>query len=873
MAPADSLSPPGSSSYSSDTLNVGDGTWDYTKNTFLLPNLVGLNFDTMQYNGMGNRFATLTQYHSLILGHGVLAAITFLLLVPLALFYIRFYGKSPGTAIRYHAYLQILAVGFTTIVFILGFIAVGPARNLTNPHHGIGVAIYVMILLQAVGGRLVKNITGRSFRVHLHRWSGRAIALLGIAQIPLGLTLYGSPKYTFILFAVWMGFLVLVYFILDYRDQGRPRGGDYHAGSSYVTDTPKKEKKKGGMGWLGPLAAGAAGIALLRGRKKDRDVERARSRSPSPSHRGHEPSSRLSDSYYDEKSTRRENKGGFMGKLMMAGAGVGAGALVGKMLGRRNKGHDDEYSAVATDTPSRVHRHRRSDPTYSEYTDFTEDRTRRGSRHDRRSPLLPAGTDPVVAAAAISAAERPGRPMTPQQSHAGRSRVDTIPPSEYSSYVSPSRRPSAKKEASGGRFGKGILAGLGLGFLAKKGMDRHSKHEEDRLREEEDRRRDEEDRRYGGRNPKYTGDGYGSPSRRDSRRRPPIRPRPAQSGITTTTSAISESSIEPRGDTPYDPAPPPGAPRPPIPVLIPVPAGSGLPPSSITSPSAGPPPPMSMPGRSSRSQSRSRYDVGDGVSMPSMPTDPQGILHQESGSDSYFSGGQSGRHRVRRGDAEAAAAVAAASAAGLAAEQEEDRRRRRGDGTPPTQPAASVRVKVDHDRDRNITLRRVTDEERATGGSRERRRRNNSMSSESDAGTPTGRRYRRERDSSQRRAEEAAEQAVEDEPLVPLPPLSPPNPAFARGRRPQGKDSAYYSGQPGPSGGVPQASQTVSSLNSTGLQSPAGSRADFSAMSPAGSALPGRDAAGSSAADRRRRRRIERREGSSSRAPGAVEFD
>jgi len=50
MAPAD-LSPPGSSSYSSDTLVVGDGTWDFTKNTFLLPNLVALNFETMQYNG------------------------------------------------------------------------------------------------------------------------------------------------------------------------------------------------------------------------------------------------------------------------------------------------------------------------------------------------------------------------------------------------------------------------------------------------------------------------------------------------------------------------------------------------------------------------------------------------------------------------------------------------------------------------------------------------------------------------------------------------------------------------------------------------------------------------------------------------------
>jgi len=45
------LAPAGSSSYSSNTLHVGDGTWDSQRNDFLLPNLVGLNFDTMRYNG------------------------------------------------------------------------------------------------------------------------------------------------------------------------------------------------------------------------------------------------------------------------------------------------------------------------------------------------------------------------------------------------------------------------------------------------------------------------------------------------------------------------------------------------------------------------------------------------------------------------------------------------------------------------------------------------------------------------------------------------------------------------------------------------------------------------------------------------------
>jgi hypothetical protein len=45
------ISSPGSSTYDSNTLHVGDGTWDASRDDFLLPNLIGLNFETMQYNG------------------------------------------------------------------------------------------------------------------------------------------------------------------------------------------------------------------------------------------------------------------------------------------------------------------------------------------------------------------------------------------------------------------------------------------------------------------------------------------------------------------------------------------------------------------------------------------------------------------------------------------------------------------------------------------------------------------------------------------------------------------------------------------------------------------------------------------------------
>jgi hypothetical protein len=861
MAPAD-FSPAGSSSYSSDTLVVGDGTWDFTKNTFLLPNLMALNFDTMQYNGkcrtpagarlsssltrrsgMGNRFSTIAQYHSIVTAHGVLAAIVFLFIVPAAIFIVRFYSRRPGFAIQYHAYLQILTVGLTTIVFILGWFAVGPARSLTNPHHGIGVAIYVLILLQAIGGRMVKHITHRSIRLKVHRWSGRAVALLGIVQIPLGLTLYGSPKFTFVLFTIWMTFLLVLYFFLDYREE---RWRDRHGEGGRVAHRGRSSERKesgGKMKWLGPLAAGAGAFALLRGRRKSRsrsrDGSRSRARSRSRSRPPEViPSRRGSESYVSEKySEHRRSGGGFMGKLATAGAAVGAGALLSRFMGRKkDRSEASEYSAVATDTPSRRSRlHRNRPPRYgaamSEYSDETE------YRSGRRSPLLPGPGGTTAAAAAISAAaSRPGahgqRPTTPRPSHPRHdsSRVETI--SDYSSYESPSHRTPGK---SGGA-GKGILAAVGLGWLAKRmsGSSKRNREEEESLRTED------EERRSGIRPSRYTGDGYGSPARRDSRRRVGRRPPPVGGTTVSAVSDMSSSVIEPRPQGSMY-----GGAGPPMPPLM-APGGAPVTPAH----------------QSSRSRSRSRHDVEPAM-MPAMPPDPQGILHRDSGSETYMSSGGGPQRRPserRRRAGEAAAAAAVASASRLAAEEEGRRRGgRSGDNTPPSQPV-SVKVKMHDDRDRNVTLRRLTEEEaaasrRAQGG----RRRADSASSLSEAESPTRRRYRR--DSSLRRDELRAERMVDDVVPAPPAPLSPPNPAFAAGRRP--KDSAYYSGQPGPSGGLAAAGHTVSSIGSPD------SHGTWSAMSPSPRAG---DVTGS-AADRRRRRRLERRDQRPAAGAGTVDFD
>ena len=107
---------------------------------------------------MGNRFRQLQGYQAIVTGHAVLAAITFLGIVPAAILIASFYHRNPHLALRIHIGLQVLTVILTTVIFVLGYFAVGPERSLTNPHHGIGLTIFLLVLVQAFGGWAIKKL-------------------------------------------------------------------------------------------------------------------------------------------------------------------------------------------------------------------------------------------------------------------------------------------------------------------------------------------------------------------------------------------------------------------------------------------------------------------------------------------------------------------------------------------------------------------------------------------------------------------------------------------------------------------------------------------------------------------------------------------
>lgn len=95
----------------------------------------------------------------MIVAHGVIATIVFLGFVPAAIMIVRYYSfYDRYWAYKYHVWLQVLTLLLSTVVFVLGWFAVGPQRSLTNPHHGIGLALYVMVIFQALWGWFSRKI-------------------------------------------------------------------------------------------------------------------------------------------------------------------------------------------------------------------------------------------------------------------------------------------------------------------------------------------------------------------------------------------------------------------------------------------------------------------------------------------------------------------------------------------------------------------------------------------------------------------------------------------------------------------------------------------------------------------------------------------
>ncbi len=520
-------------------------------------------------------------------------------------------------------------------------------------------------------------------KAKIHHWIGRAIALLGLAQVPLGLTLYGSPRVLFVLYALVVFVLLVTYFILSHRHDRR--GNDYDSRYSYGSGSAVQERRRSsGIGGLAAAGAAGIGIAALANRFR----HRSRSRGSHPEVVG---SRRHSGSFIEEEKYSRHGKDdrrqdGWKDKLLKVGAIAGALALVKQLMGSKNN-HDRESDV-------------------DEYT----------SRVGGASTVNPH----------VQRMEE-GRPLPGVQrplNQSGGHRRSTSSLS-YSSYTSA----AGERRRSHGLGG--TVAGLGALGLARNIFKGRRERKEQRRLEAQRQKEIDNERRARAKNQRYTGDGYphrngrrasvttstdlsastddrprydgGMPppvpagvfpagaagaaiaGQSSQRSRQTLAPNPSQPAIPmySATAPLSNPPILP-GPAPIPAMPPGPGSMPPIPTIPPAPG-----------PALVPPPPAGQ------------------VSMPPVPPDPQGLFHPESsGSEAYVSpGGRNHRRHSGRNQAVGAAAGAAAGVTAGASSSRQDRHHS-GSGGSVASPPVSVKVKM-HSDGRHVTLRRLPEEEAA----------------------------------------------------------------------------------------------------------------------------------------------------------------
>lgn len=642
----------------------------------------------------------------------------------------------------------------------------------------------------------------------MHHWLGRTIALLGIVQVALGLTLYGSPLALFILYTLVVFALLVIYFILTHLEERRyGSGNDYDSRYSYdgegmAEGTPSKQRRRRSGNMFKGAVAGA-GLYALADRFRSHRKSETRHDSPglgpevvgSRRHSG----SNFEDEKYSQYGRDPDRGSGWEDRLMKIAIPIGAAGLAERFLSRRRRDRDSDDG--------------RYRPSLGEPVAVNEGNP---GFHPAPGALRPPPQigpynrppgGPRVAAGTLPSGQHPlNRPPS--------SRSMT-----HSSYSSASREPRTTHGLRDGIATLGVL-GYAKSIFSKR---KDNKGEEGY---------DGEDTTMSG--AVFTGDGR--PPRRHHR---------------NTSSIGSDSSLT--GSHPHTAH---GIP--------PLPAGS-FPPGTGAHAAA------LERGRVERERHENEPlplgGVPRPVSMPPMPPDPVGVLHRDdsvrrddtSGSESFASPSGAGRHRHHSGR-RAAAAGTAGGAAGLMSGEALGRPRRRDGsrhsesvdytetgvgplsrngehlepppGGPPSSHAAgssspagagqtppvSVKVKM-HDNGRKVTLRRLPEEEaraerEARRAARASRRRGESVSSlsGSDVGGRPGQRFRRDRQEQQNadamrveseRLAEARAQATGPQQIhssdYPAPPPIPETTS-----RPMGPGSGFGSGvgSPGYDGGT-----------------------------------------------------------------------
>lgn len=281
---------------------------------------------------------------------------------------------------------------------------------------------------------------------------------MGLIQIPLGLTLYGSPKVLFILFALAAFALLVAYFILSYLyDTEGHHGGSDHGAHTHYTGTSVVEDRPhhgGGGGIGGALAGGALGAGLA-------SMFRRRPKSRTTSQAYEDSRTSLSDEKYSDESSRHGG-GGWAKKMLELGALAGAGMLAKRWWDRRKERNRENDAESGRYRPAHTRNDSYSEESLSRLEDGPPEPT-------HRTPLNRPPSRP------------PSRPQSPGSSYYYNSTYFTEPPRKPSNGIRNAFLGAGAFAAVKKMFGRG-------GGGGDKDDEEKSRLEDIRHREEEDER-------------------------------------------------------------------------------------------------------------------------------------------------------------------------------------------------------------------------------------------------------------------------------------------------------------------------------------------------------------------------------------------------
>ncbi|KAI9001846.1 hypothetical protein DFJ74DRAFT_647616 [Hyaloraphidium curvatum] len=141
---------------------------------------------------------TLDPRNAYIRAHGILMALAWGVFAPIGVatavfakgqkwFPVHFYVMGALTALC-------TVVGFALAVY---YISASGIKSFTNYHEIIGLVVFICTIIQVSLGVYIHHLydpnrTKRPIRNHAHIWFGRAVSILGVANVALGIQQYGS---------------------------------------------------------------------------------------------------------------------------------------------------------------------------------------------------------------------------------------------------------------------------------------------------------------------------------------------------------------------------------------------------------------------------------------------------------------------------------------------------------------------------------------------------------------------------------------------------------------------------------------------------------------------------------------------------------